>query len=182
MNEIPDYGDDAAPSNAELVEVSATIRALQRAEEALEDAEQEARLKKQTRDDLAKHRLPELLLRLGYEPGDKIRMAGVNLELRADVTTKIPVARRAEAFAWLEERGHSGLIKSTVVVGFRRDEHDRAQSLVDDLSDYENVKQEEKVESSTLKKFVRDRLAAGEEVPRDLFGVFEFKEVRLKNK
>lgn len=178
--QIPDYGDDAAPSNDELAQVTSAIRALQRADEALEEAKADAAIKQQTRDDIAYRKLPDLLIRLGYEPGDKIKMGGRTLELKTDVKTSIPATRREEAYAWLEEHGHGGLIKRDVIVGFRRDEHEEANALLGNLADYDNVKEVQKVESATLKKFVKGALADGEDVPTDLFTVYEFKEAKLK--
>jgi len=177
-----DYGEDAAPSDAELAQVSSTIKALLRAEKELATAEAERDRKKQTRDELAYRRLPELLRSLGYEPGDKIRMGGVDIELKGDVKAKIPVARAEEAFRWLDEHGHGGLIKRNVTIGFRRDEHEQAKRLLGSLEEYENVKEDQWIESATLKKFVREAQARGEDVPADLFGVFNFQEARIKTR
>ena len=182
--EVPDYGDHAVtPKNADLAELTDAVRALERAEDELQDATVEALVKQQARDDLALCAIPRIMEGLGFKPGAKIPLGGgVVVELSEDVKTKIPKARAEEAFAWLEAQGQGGLIKREIVVGFRREEQEAATELLGQLADYENVKEAQRVESSTLKKFVRDALARGEEVPRDLFGVFEFKEVKLKRK
>ena len=63
------------------------------------------------------------------------------------------------------------MIKHNVLVGFARDSGDAAAMLMNDLVDKGfNVKDEEKIESSTLRAWVKRQLESGADIPMDLFG------------
>ena len=95
----------------------------------------------------------------------------------------IPVARRPEAHEWLTDQGHGDLIKRNVTVGFGREESEAAQALFDQLvGDGLKVKDEQKVEPSTLKKFVKDQLEEGNAIPLDLFGAVQFRQAKITAK
>lgn len=127
-------------------------------------------LKKRLRTILEKE-IPSLMEDAGCE--DFTTTSGLKITLKDVVRAAIPVSSRPEAYAWLQENGHGAIIKRTVAVGFAVDEESDAAQLEKILrSQYTNVRQEQKVEPSTLRAFVREQLEEGGELPLDLFGVF----------
>lgn len=147
--------------------------------ESLEGALDEA---KAFERQLAQIDLPNLMVELGVS--DFRLESGQRVSVSRDITTNIPLHRRQEAFAWLEEHGYGGIIKSSVTVEFGRKEINEARRLQDHLSQ-EGLSAElkEEVHHSTLKAFVKERLAdpeATEEFPVDLFNVNEFNKTIVK--
>ena len=125
--------------------------------------------------------LPQLMAELGLET---FRLkSGELIEVKQEVNCSITEEKRAAAHAWLVERGFGGLIKTEVVVGFGRGEHDAAEELVQDIEGKGLAPQlQERVHPSTLKSFVKEQLAAGTPVPFDLFGVFPYNKVQISLK
>lgn len=105
---------------------------------------------------------------------------GLEISVKERVHAHIAKERYPQAVKWLDENGHAALVKRTVIVAFNRDQAEAAQELVmRERASGLDAKQEFKVEPSTLKKFVREKLEKGEEVPVELFGVHRFKVAEL---
>jgi len=159
------------PNKGDLEELSLLAERLQEANLTVAKAEEALRKAKKVATDLAEHQIPEKMDEIGVE--NFKTKSGFQIAVKETIRASIPVARKSEAFKWLEDNGHGGLIKRTVVVGFNRDEEDKASSLRDSLeSDFENVKTDRKVEPSTLRAFIAERLRANEDIPLPLFGAF----------
>lgn len=120
--------------------------------------------------------LPELMQELGLET---FRLkTGETIEVKLDVECGISEERRAAAHKWLTENGFSGLIKTEVVVGFGRGEHDAAVEFAEKVGG----NAVERVHPSTLKSFVKEQMEAGKPIPFDLFGIHPFNRVKVVNK
>lgn len=157
-----------------------TALAQRAADEAAEVARLEAELdkaksalKRTTETDL-----PSLMEELGM--ANFTTSTGLNIAIKEHVQAHIAKARYPDAVKWLDSNGHSALVKRTVTVAFNREQADAAKHLVDAqrVAGFD-AKQEFKVEPSTLKKFVREKLEKGEEVPVELFGVHRYKVAEL---
>ena len=84
---------------------------------------------------------------------------------------------------WLEDQGHGGLIKRTVSVAFNRDQENEAVKLMDELSsEFSGVSQDHKVESATIRAFIREQLEEGVDFPMDMFGAVQILESRIRTK
>jgi hypothetical protein len=122
--------------------------------------------------DLAERQIPELMDGLGLKTFTT--KAGFRVDVKRTIRASIPAARKDEAMRWLDDNGHSGLIKRSVLVAFDREQEKDARKLEQQLGKkFENVKTELKVESSTLRAFIGEQLAAGAAVPLELFGAWE---------
>ncbi len=88
---------------------------------------------------------------------------------------------REEAMELLREHTRNGnLIKHNVTISFDRGEDSQAQATIKALeAEGLRVKNERKVESSTLRKFVGDRLEEGADIPMDLFGAAQFRKASI---
>lgn len=105
---------------------------------------------------------------------------GLEIGIKERIHAHISRERYPAAVKWLDEHGHSGLVKRTVIVAFNRDASNEAADVLNYARNGGfDAKQEYKVEPSTLKKFVREKLERGEEVPVELFGVHRFKVAEL---
>jgi hypothetical protein len=105
---------------------------------------------------------------------------GLNVSIKGDVYASISKERRDEAFAWLEEHGFGSIIKKTVECPFSAGQDDAVAALVESLKKQEvDYAVSEGVHTNTLKALVREQLAAGKDMPFELFGIFQYKEAKL---
>lgn len=118
--------------------------------------------------------LPELLREHGLEQV-KLQNGGV-VSIKDEVTASIPAARRGEAYRWLTERGYDGIIKTELAVLFGRDEAAEATRMAEEIAAtyHRPAVCEQTIHAQTLKSFVKERIAAGEPIPFDLFGVHPY--------
>ena len=108
---------------------------------------------------------------------------GSAVEVKPFYAARIPLSKVGEAFTWLRDNGHGDLIKNNVLITFRCQQDNEAKSLVAELREKgHNVKQAEKVESMTLKAFVREQIQDGKNVPADLFGVYVASKTKITTK
>lgn len=107
---------------------------------------------------------------------------GLKVELREEVQASISEDNRAAAHCWLIENGFGGLIKTSVQVEFGRGEVDAAHVLAHELrQDHDSVLVKDVVHPATLKSFIKEQMAAGTNVPLDLFGVFPYSIAKVSN-
>lgn len=105
---------------------------------------------------------------------------GTSIEVTANVDASITQANRVAAHQWLRDNGNEGLIKTEIHCPFDREESAEARELYADLSErFPNSFIEERVHPSTLKAFVREQLAAGAEIPMDLFGARSYNVAKI---
>lgn len=117
--------------------------------------------------------LPDLMAELGLET---FRLkTGEQIDVRQEIDCNISADRRNMAHEWLVQRGFGGIIKTEVVVRFGRDEYAAAVACASNVGG-EIV---EKVHPSTLKAFIKEQMAAGTQIPFDLFGVHPYSKVKI---
>lgn len=140
--------------------------------EQLKEAKQ--RLYQTEREDL-----PTLMIELGLS---EITLTdGSRVQIKEDLDAKITEKTRADALRWLLDNGFGGLIKTNVSLAFGRGDHDTAAEVRDRLAEeYDGVELKEDVHHSTLKAFVKERMAAGDQIPMDLFNVYPYNKAIIK--
>jgi hypothetical protein len=107
---------------------------------------------------------------------------GSSIEVKPFYSASITEARRAEAFQWLRDHGFDDIIKNTVSVRFGRGEDELCNRLLGMLGQQGfPVEQSEKVEPSTLKAWVKERVTRGEQFPMELFGAYIGKKASIKS-
>ncbi len=125
--------------------------------------------------DIAERKLPAKMDELGLS--EYKTTSGVFVQVKEKIRASLAVENRPKGFAWLEENGFGGMIKSSVVVGFKRDQLPEANELVDSLrSEGKLANLERKVEPATLTAFVKEQLMLGKDIPLEVFGVFRQRE------
>lgn len=111
---------------------------------------------------LERVRIPEQMAMLGLE---KLTRKGWDVKLDLYVDGNIPkrdLEKRAAAFAYLEEIGADGLIKTKVVLEYGRGELDHAQRVVALLAENgEQASLDRDVHSQTLHAFCREAIRDG---------------------
>lgn len=141
----------------------------------LDIAEQEERLKvrKAALRQISEIDLPDLMAEVGLS--EFTLSNGKKVKIKEDLYAKIPDDKFPDAMLWLSDHGYSGLVKSTITANFGKEELDKAELILVELRE-EGISAEMKqgIHPQTLKSFVKERLAAEEAIPFDLFGIMPF--------
>lgn len=164
--------------NPDVERLHSLVGLLQRAKVRVAEADRELKEAKKQYTKLEQEDLPELMRELGVE---SMKFPdGSALALKDEISCSITQANRPAAHGWLVDRGYGAIIKSNVVVAFDAAHHEQAEALAGELARDYSVGMEDKVHPSTLKSFLKERMAAGEAVPFDLFSIHPYSKAVYK--
>ena len=106
---------------------------------------------------------------------------GSELAVKKVYSAKIKAEKKAEAIQWLRDNGLGDIVKNNISVAFGQGEENKAMAYATlaKESGYE-PSQTEKVEPQTLRVTMEDWKNKGNEVPQDLFWVFEGNQTKVK--
>lgn len=162
-------GHNGAPE--ELLEVTKLAEATLAAQTKVEKLEGDLKTATQDYRSLAEKKLPEAMELLGMS--SFTTTSDISIEVSEKIRASLAPENRPKAFTWLEENGYGGIIKSEVVVVFKRHQIDEAKKFADELRQKGYLANlERKIEPSTLTAFIKENLAQGKDIPLDIFGVF----------
>jgi len=148
-------------------------------EKDIEDLEATLSEKKEALRNLTDERIPDALKEIGMKGFDMDD--GSQIEVKPFYSASIPVDRRGEAYEWLRSHGYDDIIKNTVSVQFGRGEDDAAGDLINSIRKQGLLpEQAEKIESQTLKAWVREMVEKGTEFPTELFGAYTGFKAKIK--
>jgi hypothetical protein len=188
-NDQFDYGADADPDDREVARLFADLDKMTLAAERLtaqrKQAEERAQKLKQAEEQLLNKDIPELLSRMRLN--DCTTASGIHVKVKREIKASLPghdrVEARMGALRWLVDQGHGGVIKNQVSVSLDRGEDTRADELVVELRGKGfDVEAKKDVHASTLGALVRELVADGKIVPRDLFNLFDMHIAKLARK
>ncbi len=127
---------------------------------------------------IATRSVPDVMAELKLE--SLTMTGGRKIDVKDKLAVQPPAANRPMVLQTLIEQGAGALIKTQVSVAFGRGQEDAVKALLNLLQEQGlAAKSESKVESSTLKKHIKDRLEQGLPVDTDLFGVWTGKEAKF---
>ncbi len=149
-------------------------------ERRVEELEEELRTAKQELRDIQEEQIPDVMMELGVS--DVTLTDGRKLTIKEDLHAKIADKNRQEAHAWMVEHGYGDIIKNQVVVNVETGNQESLNSLLGILSNnsYEDYSLKNNIHFQTLKKFVKENIEAGVDIPLNLFGVFMSKKAQIK--
>lgn len=184
-----DYGMDALPDQEAVAQAFADLDRLtlqaERATVARKKAEEQLQKCKQAEEQLLNRDIPELLAKMHLD--ECTTASGIQVKVKREIKASLPGHERVEArmgaFRWLVSNGHGGVIKNQVSVSLERGQDDRADDLVVELrgKGFE-VEAKKDVHAGTLGALVRELVAEGKIVPRDLFNLFDMRIAKLTRK
>ena len=166
-------------ADTSLLSISELAKAALLLEKDITDLEATLTEKKEQLRNLTDERLPDALKEIGMT---KFQMTdGSVIEVKPFYSASIPVDRRGEAYEWLRAHGYDDIIKNTVSVQFGRGEDDAAGDLINSIRKQGLLpEQAEKIESQTLKAWVREMVEKGTEFPSELFGAYTGFKAKIK--
>jgi len=181
----PDYSgfeEEASGTDLELLSgLGLQLRELDR-----QKAEAQAKVKKIEAEmrQISWQQIPELMEKLGmksFELND-----GSTIKVREEMRASFPKdpEKREAALIWLEEHGAEHLVKRAFEITFDKGDEKWADKFERDCKQRKkplNIDRTKTIATASLKKFITDKLAAGEDVPLDKLGahrqtIAEFKE------
>lgn len=179
-----DFFDDAAAlKNVDTDtgrNLSALVRDLRDVERQIEDKEAELKSLNQQKHRLSTESIPMLMAEMGV---DRLDVDGLTVVTKLQVHASIPAEKKDEAFGWLRANGLDDIIKNDVVVSFGKGEDNVAGNVVGMLQEQGFDPQTKTyVHSSTLKAFVRERVANGKPIDLDMFGAFVANTAEIRRK
>lgn len=128
--------------------------------------------------ELANHALPDHMIHMGI--GSFTDSKGRTFTLKESVQASIPKDKRPEAYRWLEDNDHGGIIKRLVLVAFSKDQGEEAIALASELQEQSHeVATKLEIHPSTLKAFAAEARAEGEQLPDHLFKIHVVKSVKV---
>lgn len=110
---------------------------------------------------------------------------GTNIKIKQFVSGSLPkeYEKREAAITWLEEHDAAALIKTELTLAFEKSQHNEAMSLVNELHERGyDAGAKMGVHPATLIAHVKRLLAAGEEVPLEVLGLYAGRTADIKMK
>ena len=168
----PTVGDNSLKEMADLCAEQVAL------EEEMEQLSEQLKAKAASARKLSQEIIPARMSELGLE---SLTLAdGSSIKIKQLVHASIPVKYREEAFQWLRDNGHGDIIKNQVSATFGKGEDTTASNFIDKIEELGYQPQQKVwVEPMTLKAFVREQIAEGNEIPTDQFGVFIGAETKI---
>lgn len=185
VNQPHDYGEHAqtvGDAGKVMADLNNLVREARKIESEITDKEVEVKEAKKRLDSLTRDALPTAMKAAGVE--EFTTSDGLLVKINDKVAASITGDRNDEACNWLEENGHSDVIKREVTIAFAVNEGDLAKEVAEALQREHNrtVINKRTVHPSTLKSLIKRLLDGGKPFPKDLFGVFEFSVAEFKDK
>lgn len=168
---------------SDLQRVSEAVRLMESLGARVDDAKEQLRALKEQYDRVRMETVPELLREVGLTEVSFEDEAGqtVKVSLADEVDARISAKNETAAAAWLIERGFGGLLKTKLVVDYDADQLSEAAERAAELRN-QNARVEVKqgVHPQTLKSFVKEQMAAGNEVPTEIFSIHAYSVAKIK--
>ena len=148
--------------------LSGLVRRYNEKQQQIEETENYLKGLKEEKQRIAFEQIPMLMDEMGIE---RIDVDGAIVKLKSFVSASIPADRKQEAFNWLREHGHEGIIKNEIVVSFGKGEDNVAGDVMYQLEEKGyHPEQKTHIHSMTLKGFIREQVEKGNNIDLDLFG------------
>ena len=158
--------------------LSGLVRRYNEKQQQIEETENYLKGLKEEKQRIAFEQIPMLMDEMGIE---RIDVDGAIVKLKSFVSASIPADRKQEAFNWLREHGHEGIIKNEIVVSFGKGEDNVAGDGMYQLEEKGfHPEQKTHIHSMTLKGFIREQVEKGNNIDLDLFGAFVGRTAEVK--
>ena len=166
-------------SNEDLSTLTGLAEAILRQEEYVSNLEDQTKEEKKKLIKMSDEDLPNMMEEVGCSKF--VLTTGEEVSVKPLYGGSIKVDNRMEAFKWLRDNGHGDYIKNQVFVSFGSGEDKHALDFKEHCKKFLQekklqlpVEQVEKVEPSTLRKFIKEMIEGTESsfFPTELFGAF----------
>jgi hypothetical protein len=187
--------DDVAPASNELGAIADMAQQMFDLEEEIVAIELSLKQKKQDLNKLANQDLPDLMQELNIKDfslnnGAKVKVEDVVsasvpsqssiIRAKGDDKAELEI-RQQQCFEWLRANGGAELIKSNVEVQFGRDEDALCNEFTQELKNRSlHYKRAIGVHPATINSFIKEKIDNGQNIPRDLFKIYEGRRAKIR--
>ncbi|MCK5018923.1 MAG: hypothetical protein KAS32_17810 [Candidatus Peribacteraceae bacterium] len=172
---------EAVNENDILGQITILVDDLVEKDKQIAQAELALKKLKRQRDDIAENELPELMVSVGMTKLET--RSGYPIKLEEQLFTNISKDRKPPAIAWLDKHGHGGMVSRNVVIGFAKTEQAKVDALLRLIGKpWPNHKTVLDVNANSVKALVKRLLDNGEEIDKEIFGVFTKNIVKISSK
>tara|TARA_S200002703_G_scaffold12173_1_gene10850 strand:- start:7446 stop:8000 length:555 start_codon:yes stop_codon:yes gene_type:complete len=182
---VIDFEQDAAQDQVFDMEnskpLAEQVKKLQDLNNAIVVTEEQVKELKRQADKISQEVIPTMMQEMNLA---SLKLAdGSALEVKPTVLASIWADKKDEAYKWLQDNGYGELIKNEITVAFGTKENAKAQqyAVLAQGQGFE-PSQKLKVEPSTLRGMIRERIEAGLDVPSDIFNVFSGHKTKITKK
>jgi hypothetical protein len=171
-----------APKQVESVDAQELTEALEQFKSVgaqVKAAEIKLKELKEQEKYISEHTIPNIMEKMNLST---LKLKdGSELAVKKVYSATIKADKKAEAIQWLRDNGLGDIVKNNISVAFGQGEENKAMAYATlaKESGYE-PSQTEKVEPQTLRVTMEDWKNKGNEVPQDLFWVFEGNQTKVK--
>jgi len=161
--------------------LSDQIKKLQDINNAIVATEEQLKSLNKEADKLSQEVIPTMMQEMNYST---LKLNdGSAVEVKPFVYASIPTDKKDDAYNWLRQNGLGDIIKNEISVSFGKNEDAKAQQYAN-LAQGQGYEpsQKLKVEPSTLRAMVRERIESGLDMPSDLFNVFTGHKTKITKK
>jgi len=168
------------PSDSQMKELSAVITELANLRIRIEKGEALLDGLKKEELRLSTEVVPSKMDEIGFTK--VVLPTGQTVSYKPFYSNKINPEREPEAYEWLEENGHGGVIKGQAIFDYRRKERDEMLNILDRIKNEYGLTATVKlgVHHSTLRALTREVIEEGETFPPDLFNVYIGRKTDIK--
>ena len=171
------------PTTEEMANLAALIDVWQRNKLAIEQHEASLKELNGAVAKLETDLIPSLMASAGGI--EKFTLAdGTAITLKDELFASVTAANQQAAFAWLEEHGHGDVIKDELKLNLGRGElaQQRAVALIvaAEQNGVDDYIRKRAVHPGTLQALLKEQLAEGVEVPKEIFGVYQQRRAVIK--
>jgi hypothetical protein len=158
-------------SDGELSTVSLIANKQLKLASELEELETAVKAKKEELRLTTEQELPDAMQQAGLN--EIVLSTGEKISISEFYSAHISKANQEQAYEWLVNNGHEGLIKNEVSLKFGRGESDVVDQTVSTLKARGLSPQvRQSVHPSTLKAFVKEQVSSGNDIPTETFGIY----------
>ena len=158
-------------SDGELSTVSLIANKQLKLASELEELETALKAKKEELRLTTEQELPDAMQQAGLN--EIVLSTGEKISISEFYSAHISKANQEQAYEWLVNNGHEGLIKNEVSLKFGRGESDVVDQTVSTLKARGLSPQvRQSVHPSTLKAFVKEQVSSGNDIPTETFGIY----------
>lgn len=148
----------------------------------VERIEQELEVARNVVKDLTENRIPAVAegLEGKFDLGD-----GRTLTIKEEIRASVAGEKLAPAVEWLDAHDYGNIVKRNLTFEFGKDDHDKVRAFKDFIAPILReqrlvLKEKNAIHPATLVAWVKERLAEGDALPVDVFGIFRQRIARVK--
>ena len=172
---------DIINNTGNLDSLAVQVKKLQSLENEIITDEKSLKEKKKNLVHVSEEIIPTLLSEMGLSSLKLVD--GSSIDVKPYYGANISEANREKAYDWLRSNGLGDIIKNNITVSFGMNEDNKAAQYAN-LAKGQGFQptQKLKVESSTLKALVQERIESGKTMPLDIFNVFVGNRTKITRK